>query len=181
MDKTAKQRMMESLIAFGKMFQLPTPSADYVEVLQATLHTYKWKLSTFFKVLNQLVKDDSYAEIARFGKYPMIHDYLRVKRQMDSSGFYSALGSYLSGNFWERDDVLALATPEQMNAITMAVGLSNLYARATGEKPTPVYKLVDTIAKYESESPDELIDTQHRISGPTSLQQITDELKKGLK
>ena len=179
--KTSKQYMLGYLEAFGKMFQLPSPSADYVEVIHTALQAYKWKLSDFYKVLNQLVKDDSYAEIARFGKYPMIHDYLRVKRQMDSSGFYSALGSYLSGNFWERDDVLALATPEQMNAITMAGGLSNLYARATGEKPTPVYKLVDTIAKYESESPDETIDTQHRISGPTSLQQITDELKKGLK
>lgn len=173
MEKTAKQKMMESLIAFGKLYQLPMPSADYLETLQTALRAYKWRLSDFNNVLNQLVKDDTYAEIARFGKYPTIHDFLRIKQRLDSKPFYDALSAYLSGAWWEKENVLALATPAQSNALLLAGGLQNLYGRATGDISTPVYKLIDVVAAKESEAPEELIDVGHRIGAPASLQQIT--------
>ena len=172
MEKTIKQKMMESLIAFGKMYQLPTPSAEYLETLQAVLDAYKWRLSEFNNVLNQLLKDNKYADFARFGKYPTIHDFLRIKQMFVSKKFYDALGSYLSGNWWEKDNVIALASPTQTNAIMQAGGLENLYRRATGDMPTPVYKLIDVVAENESEVPTELIDTEHRICSPTTLKQI---------
>lgn len=172
--KTVKQQMMEYLIAFGKMYQLPTPSADYLEKIQAALHAEKkkWRLQDFHRVLTILLKDDKYAVSAQFGKYPTINDYFRIKKQIDSAEFYEALSAYLSGCYWEKEHIAAIATPEQRNAITLAGGLENLYTRATGDMPTPIYKLVDIVAENELEAPAELIDTEHRISGPATLKQI---------
>lgn len=178
MEKTVKQKMLDSLEAFGKLFQLPPVPADYFETLRAALHNYGWRLSEFNEVLNILVKDEKYAEIARFGKYPLISDYLRIKQQLKSKPFYESLSAYLSGCWWEKDNVLGLASPTQKNAIMMAGGLSNLYQRATGDVPTPVYKLVDIITEYEAEAPTERIDTTHRIGGPTTMKQITENFKR---
>ena len=180
MEKTAKQYMMENLIIFGKLYQLPNPAPEYLEALQAALRSYGWTLGDFRHALSQLTKDDTYAETARFGKYPTIHDFLRIKRQTDSQPFYVALGAYLAGDWWAKDTVKRLATPEQSNAILLAGGLDNLYNRATGEKATPVYKLVELVAKNESEAPLEKIDTTNRIGGPAAMHQITD-LTKGNK
>ena len=44
--------------------------------------------------------------------------------------------------------------------------------------PTPVYKLVDIITEYEAEAPTERIDTTHRIGGPTTMKQITENFKR---
>jgi len=179
MEKTPRQYMTELLIKFGRMFQLPEPPAEYVDSIYNALHGQQWTLRDFSTVLNQLVTDTTYTEqSARFGKYPMISDYLRLKHRSESKPFYDALASYLSGNWWEKDNVLALASPEQSNAILQAGGLSNLYQRANSDKPTPVYKLVDVISENESETPTELIDTSHRIGAPTTLKQITEVLKK---
>ena len=60
----------------------------------------------------------------------------------------------------------------------MAGGLKNLYQRATGDVPTPVYKLVDIITEYEAEAPTERIDTTHRIGGPATMKQITENFKR---
>lgn len=179
--KTVKQFMMEQLIVFGKLYQLPNvPSPEYLEALQVALRSYGWKLGDFRKVLSQLTQDDSYAETARFGKYPTIHDFLRVKKAMDSTPFYTALAAYLSGDWWEKENVKKLATPEQNNALVLAGGLNILFQRATGEKSTPVYKLVELVAKNELEAPLEKIDTTNRIGGPAAMYQITD-LTKGNK
>lgn len=169
MEKTVKQRMMESLIAFGKMYQLPMPTADYLETLQAALHAYKWRLSEFNNVLNLLLKDDKYAEFARFGKYPTIHDYLRIKQRINSKPFYDSLSAYLSGDWWEKDNVLALASPAQATAIMQAGGLTTLYQRATSDRAIPVYKLVDIVAENESATPTEATDTGHRLGAPTTM------------
>lgn len=173
MTKTPKQYMTEYLISFGRMFQLPEPPAEYIDAIYNALHTYQWTLKQFATVLNQLIHDEKYAETARFGKYPTINDFIRIKKQTESRPFYEALSAYLSGAFWEKDNVIALATPTQQNAITLAGGLKNLYNRATGDVPTPIYKLVDIVANNESESPEELIDTQHRIGRPLTIQQIS--------
>lgn len=178
MEKTVKQRMMESLIAFGRLFQLPLPPEDYFETLRAALHNYGWRLSEFNEVLNILVKDEKYTEFARFGKYPLISDYLRIRQQLKSKPFYDALSAYLSGDWWAKDEVLVLATPEQMNAIRAAGGLSKLYERANGDMATPVYKLVDIVSENESEAPVELIETGHRIGGPASMKQIMSSIKR---
>lgn len=180
MDKTPKQIMMETFVMFGKIFQLPFPDPDYVEAMQVALRSYGWTIGDFKRVLNQLTRDDSYAETARFGKYPTAHDFLRIKKQIDSQPFYSALGAYLSGDWWAKDTIKQLATPEQANAIVLAGGLDNLYNRATGDKPTPVYKLVELVAKSEAESPVEKIDTAHRIAAPVAMNQISDLTKKEL-
>lgn len=172
MDKNIKQQMLESLIAFGKMYQLPTPSRDYFEVLRAVLHNYKWRLSEFNNALQMLLTDDRYADSARFGKYPTINDFLRVRQKLKSAAFYRALGEYLSGDGWKKDEVLSLATPEQKNALLTAGGLSNLYLRANGDVPTPIYKLVDIVVKNEMDAPTELIDTDHRIGTPMSFKQL---------
>ena len=172
MEKTVKQKMLDSLEAFGKLFQLPPVPADYFETLRAALHNYGWRLSEFNAVLNILVKDEKYAETARFGKYPMISDYLRIKQLQQSKPFYDALSAYLSGCFWEKDNVLALASPAQENAIMMAGGLSGLYRRTKGDIPTPVYKLINIIAENEANAPTERIDNQHRIGAPISMKQI---------
>lgn len=178
--KTAKQYMGEQLIIFANLFQLPNPTMEYIESLQIALRSYGWTIGDFKQVLNQLIRDDSYAETARFGKYPTIHDFLRIKKQFDSQPFYSALGAYLAGDWWAKDTIKQLATAEQANAIMLAGGLDNLYNRATGDKPTPVYKLVELVAKNESEAPLEKIDTTNRIGGPAAMHQITD-LTKGNK
>lgn len=178
MEKTVKQRMLESLIAFGRLFQLPPPQADYFETLRAALHNYSWRLSEFNEVLNILVKDEKYIEFARFGKYPLISDYLRIRQQLKSKPFYDSLSAYLSGCYWEKENILALASPAQKNAILQAGGLENLYQRATGDMPTPVYKLVDIVAENESEAPTELIDTDHRIGAPTTMKKIIDTTKR---
>lgn len=171
--KTARQYMTEYLISFGKMYQLNRPEPEYIETIQSALRSYGWKVSDLQKVLKQLLHDDSYAELARFGKYPTIHDFLRIKQRLDSKPFYDALSAYLSGAWWEKENVLALASPAQSNALLLAGGLQNLYGRATGDISTPVYKLIDVVAAKESETPEELIDVGHRIGAPVSLQQIT--------
>lgn len=173
--KTAKQHMLESLEAFGKLFQLPRPTADYLETIQIALRSHNWKLSQFNNALNMLTQDAEYAETARFGKYPTIYDYLRIDKQTKSAPFYNALSKYLSGDWWEKENVMKLATTEQANALLLSGGLNNLYERATGEIKTPVYKLVDIVTRNENESPEELIDTQHRIGQPTAMAQIMAE------
>lgn len=173
--KTAKQHMLESLEAFGKLFQLPRPTPEYIEAIQIALQANKWMLSDFNNALNKLTQDESYAELARFGKYPTIYDFLRVKKQNESSRFYQTLGAYLAGNWWEKETILQIATPAQINAITLAGGLENLYQRATGEKSTPVYKLLEFVTKNETETPTELIDTEHRIGAPQSMHQIINQ------
>lgn len=177
-QKSVKQYMMEDLIMFGKMYQLQYPDPDYVEVLQIALRNHGWTLGNFRNALNQLTYDDTYAETAKFGKYPTIHDFLRIKKQSDSQPFYSALSAYLSGDWREKDTIKQIATPEQHNAILLAGGLENLYARATGDKPTPICKLVALVAKNESEVPATRIDTTHRVGGPASMQQITQKVTK---
>ena len=174
--KTARQYMTEALVIFGKHFQLPTPEPEYIESIQEALRSRAWKLSDFMGVLNHLETDDKYAESARFGKYPMLYDYLRIKKRIDSKDFYDSLSAYLSGCWWEKETVLALATPEQSNALIAAGGLSNLYQRATGDMPTPVTKLVDIVADHEEESPSQTIDTSHRIGKTEPLKQIISKI-----
>lgn len=177
--KTPRQYMTELLIKFGRMFQLPEPPAEYVDAIYTALHGQNWTVKQFAIALNILVSDKNYTEqSARFGKYPMISDFLRTKQKNDSKEFYNSLSAYLSGDWWEKENVLALASPAQANAILQAGGLSNLFQRATGDMPTPVYKLVDMIAENESEAPTELIDTDHRIGAPTTLKQISEEKRQ---
>ena len=178
MQKTPRQYMTEFLIKFGRMFQLPEPSAEYIDAIYTAIHGQNWTIKQFTVVLNILTTDEKYTEqSARFGKYPMISDYLRIKKHSDSKPFYDALSAYLSGCFWEKENIIEYASPAQANAIMQAGGLENLYQRATGDIPTPVYKLVDMIAENESETPTELIDTGHRIGKPQSMKQITDSFK----
>lgn len=173
MQKTPRQYMTELLIKFGRMFQLPEPPAEYVDAIYTAIHGQEWTIKQFAVVLNTLVTDEKYTEqSARFGKYPMISDYLRIKHRSDAKDFYDSLSAYLSGCFWEKENVLKYASPAQKNAIMQAGGLENLYQRATGDMPTPVYKLIDIISQNESETPTELIDTGHRIGAPTTLKQI---------
>lgn len=178
MNTKATEMIINLFTKFGVLYQLPAPDPEYVIAVQEYLSAHKWKLSELNGALNALLKDEKYAETARFGKYPAISDFFRVKQQIDSKPFYDALSSYLSGNWWEKDDILALATPEQMNAIETSGGLSKLYERANGEMATPVYKLVDIVAQNESEAPTETIDNSHRIGAPQTLKQITDSFKK---
>lgn len=165
---------------FGTLYQLPTPDPEYVVGIQEYLSTQRWKLSDLSNALNTLIKDEKYAESAKFGKYPTINDFLRVKQRSKSKEFYDALSAYLSGCYWEKETIAALASPAQKNAILQAGGLENLYQRATGDIPTPVYKLVDIVAENESEAPVELIDTTHRISAPTDLKKFLEKNKKHL-
>lgn len=178
MEKTIKQIMIEELIFFSKLCQLPLPEPDYLKALMSGLNSYGWKLIDFKKTLRQLAVDDVYSETARFGKYPTLYDFLRVKKQIDSQPFYRALSAYLAGDWWEKDTIRALATPQQENAIFLSGGLENLYARASGDKPTPVYKLVEIVAKNEADSPIELMDTSHRIGGGRTIKQIMDATVK---
>ena len=176
MQKTSRQYMTELLIKFGYAFQLPEPPAEYVDAIHTALH--EWTIKQFTTVLNRLASDEKYAESARFGKYPMLFDFLRIKQQIKSKPFYDTLTAYLSGEWWLKEDVIASATPEQMNAITIAGGLSKLYERANAEMATPVYKLVDIVAQNESDAPSDLIDTGHRIGAPQTLKQIINAQKK---
>lgn len=173
MNTKLTETIINMFTKFGVLYQLPTPDPEYVVGIQEYLSTQGWRLSELSNILNALVKDEKYAESAKFGKYPTINDFLRIKAQKDSQPFYEALTAYLSGCWWEKDNVLGLASPAQENAIMMAGGLSNLYQRATGDVPTPVYKLVDIITEYEAEVPTERIDTTHRIGGPATMKQIT--------
>lgn len=178
MNTKLTETIIEMFTKFGVLCQLPAPDPEYMIAIQEYLSAQRWRLSELNNVLNQLLKDEKYAEFARFGKYPIVHDFLRIKQKMDSKPFYDALSTYLSGAWWEKDRVLSLASPAQANAIMQAGGLSNLYQRATADMPTPVYKLVDIVAQNESEAPTELIDTEHRIEKPQTLKQITQEFKE---
>lgn len=175
MNTKITETVINLFTKFGILSQLPTPDPEYVVSIQEYLSAQKWRLTDLSNVLNFLLKDEKYAESAKFGKYPTIHDFLRIKQRVDSKEFYDALSSYLSGNWWGKDAVLALATPAQYNAITMAGGLSNLYQRATSDTPTPVYKLVDIVAENESETPIEFIDVSHRIGNPMMLKQLANK------
>ena len=177
--KTAKQYMMEELLQFGIVFQLPRVELAYLEAIQAELRARNWMLSDFKRALALLKTDATYADTARFGKYPTIHDFLRIKKQFDSQPFYTALGAYLAGDWWKKDTIKQLATAEQANAIMLAGGLDNLYNRATGDNPTPVYKLVELVAKNEAETPAGRIDTTNRIGSPVDIAQISDMTKEG--
>lgn len=179
MAKTAKQYMIEYLIMFGRKCQLPEPTAEYIDAIFTAFHQDypKWSLKMFFLVLEQLTKDEKYAESARYGKYPMFFDFYRVRKQLGSKPFYDALSAYLSGDWWEKDNILALATPEQLNAIMLSGGLQRLFERANSEMATPVYKLIDIVAENEADSPVERIDTEHRIGAPQSMKQIMSDLK----
>lgn len=174
---TPKQKIMKYMLDFGKLYQLPHPPVDYIETLYAILHENKWRFSELEAVLRNLLHDDKYAEVARFGKYPTYYDLNRVKKQIKSKDFYDALTSYLSGCFWEKENILKYASPAQKNAIMQAGGLENLYQRATGDMATPVYKLIDIISQNESDTPLETIDTNHRIGVPQTLKQITKNLQ----
>lgn len=170
MTKTPRQYLTEFLIKFGRMFQLPEPPAEYVDAIYNALHDYGWTIKQFVLVLNTLVKDTKYTEqSARFGKYPMISDYLRIKQRIDSKPFYDSLSAYLSGDWWEKDNVLALASPAQATAIMQAGGLTTLYQRATSDRAIPVYKLVDIVAENESATPTEATDTGHRLGASTTM------------
>lgn len=178
MNTKATKCVIDLFTKFGVLCQLSAPDPEYVIAIQEYLSIHHWKLSELNKVLNTLLKDEKYIETARFGKYPTINDLFRIKQQIDSKPFYDALSSYLSGNWWEKENILALATPEQMNAIATSGGLSKLYERANGEMATPVYKLVDIVAQNESESPTEIIDTTARIGAPVEFNQIENLSKK---
>ena len=169
MEKTTKQKMMESLVLFGRLYQLEKPTQEYFEALRSVLHSRKWRLSEFNKVLNILLKDDKYAELARFGKYPTINDFFRIKQKIDNKPFTDALSLYLSGCYWEKENVLTLATPAQLNAIEASGGLSAMYSRANGNYAIPVEKIVDSILVNESVGLTKNIDTNHRIGGPNLL------------
>lgn len=172
MNTKFTETIINMFTKFGVLYQLPTPDPEYVVSIQEYLSAERWRLTELANVLNALLKDEKYAETAKFGKYPTINDFLRIKKRSDSKEFYDSLSAYLSGCYWEKENVLALASPAQANAILQAGGLENLYQRATGDMPTPVYKLVDIVAENESEAPTELIDTGHRIGAPTTLKQI---------
>lgn len=170
--KTAKQHMMEELLQFGIVFQLPRVELAYLEAIQAELRARRWMLSDFKKALVFLKSDPAYADAARFGKWPTINDFLRARKEIGSKAFYVALSNYLAGDYWEKETIARIATPEQKNALTLAGGLQNLYARATGDTPTPIYKLIDLVAQNESEAPAQVIDTTRQISAPSSIGQI---------
>lgn len=178
MNKTARQYMTELLIKFGYAFQLPEPQAEYIDTIYNALHENKWTIKEFANVLNILVSDTEYSKSARFGKYPILYDFLRIKKQIKSKDFYDTLSSYLSGEWWKKDEILAIATEAQMNAITTSGGLSKLYERANGEMSTPVYKLMDIVSRNESDSPTEIIGTDNRIGAPKTLKQITQNIQE---
>lgn len=173
MSKTPRQYITEFLIKFGRMFQLPEPPAEYIDAIYTAIHGQNWTIKDFLNVLNKLVHDERYTEqSARFGKYPMISDYFRIKRQIDSQPFYESLTMYLSGCWWEKENCSALASPGQKQAIIQAGGLENLYQRATGDMATPVYKLVDIISTNESDMTQESINTNQCIDAPAEMKQI---------
>lgn len=172
MNKTAKQHMTEMLITFGRLYQLPNPSPEYVEAIQAELRARHWTLRDFYNALSFLKTDSLYADSARFGRYPTINDFLRSKKELNSKAFYVALSNYLAGDYWEKETIALIATPEQKNAITLSGGLERLYERATCDIPTPIYKLIDIVAQNESESPEQIIDTSRQLSGPAPLKQL---------
>lgn len=172
MNTKFTETIIDMFTKFGVLCQLPAPDPEYVIAVQEYLSAHNWRLSELNSVLNALLKDEKYAETIRFNKYPTIPDFFRIKKKTDSKPFYDALSAYLSGCFWEKENVYALASPAQANAIMQAGGLENLYQRATGDMPTPVYKLVDMIAEAESDAPTDLIDTKHRIGAPTTLKKI---------
>ena len=180
MNTKLTETIINMFTQFGVAYQLPAPDPEYVIAIQGYLSTQKWRLSELSSILNILLKDKQYAETAKFGKYPTVYDFFRIRNQAKSKPFYDALSVYLSGNWWAKDEVLALATPEQMNAIITAGGLSRLYERANCEIATPVYKLLDIVAQNESETSSEPIDTEHRIGAPQTLKQITNLTKKNL-
>lgn len=178
MNTKFTETIINMFTKFGVLYQLPTPDPEYVIGIQEYLSNQQWRLSELSSVLNALLKDEKYAESAKFGKYPTIPDFLRIKKRSDSKPFYDALSAYLSGAWWEKENILKYASPAQANAIMQAGGLEHLYQRATSDMPTPVYKLVDMIAENESNAPIELIDTDHRISAPTEIKQIVNNLTK---
>lgn len=175
MNTKLTETIINMFAKFGVLYQLPTPDPEYVLAIQQYLSTNKWRLCDLSNALNTLTKDEKYAESAKFGRYPTINDFLRVKQRSKSKEFYDALSAYLSGCYWEKETIIALASPAQKNAILQAGGLENLYQRATGDMPTPVYKLVDIVAENESEAPVELIDTAHRIGAPTDLKKFLEK------
>ena len=84
MNTKATEMIINLFTKFGVLYQLPAPDPEYVIAVQEYLSAHKWKLSELNGALNALLKDEKYAETARFGKYPAISDFFRVKQQIDS-------------------------------------------------------------------------------------------------
>lgn len=148
----AKNYLTQLLYVFGKLFQLPKPDVEYIEALYVALHNYGWTTTDLKRVINQLTRDEKYIDVARFGKYPTISDFVRVKHELDSKPFYNALRAYLSGDWWMKEDVLELATDEQRIAIGYNGGLEKMWEKATdSSKAIPVYKIIESVQKSEPE------------------------------
>jgi hypothetical protein len=147
----AKNYLTQLLFVFGKLFQLSKPEAEYIEALYMALHNYGWTTADLKRVINELTRDEKYVEISRFGKYPTIADFVRVKHELDSKPFYDALRAYLSGDWWMKEEIWELATDEQKIAIEYNGGLTKLWERATDStsKQIPVYKLIESVQKSE--------------------------------
>lgn len=178
--KTAIQYMQEILNKFRILMQLPPLEPEYIVCIQMELRARKWRLSDFKKAVDSLMQDEKYAAEARFGKYPTIQDFLRVRSTTASKAFYAALARYLQGDWWEKETVLNLATGPQLNALTLAGGLGNLYDRAHADYATPINKLLDLVAENEGEAPVEIIDEKRQLAAPITAGDAIQDLLKGM-
>lgn len=75
--KTLPQ-ITQMFVKFGKLFQLPEPSAEYVQAIQEELSDNTWTIERLVDALDWLKGDTEYNISARYNKYPTICDIYRA-------------------------------------------------------------------------------------------------------
>ena len=78
MNTKAVPQMTQAFIKFGKLFQLPEPTAEYVQAIQQELSDKKWTIGRLQDALEWLKYDTGYNEASRYNKYPTICDLYRA-------------------------------------------------------------------------------------------------------
>lgn len=81
MNTKALPQVTQAFVKFGKLFQLPEPSAEYVQAIQVELSKDKWTIKRLGNALNWLKGDVEYNITARYNKYPTICDIYRADHE----------------------------------------------------------------------------------------------------
>ena len=74
MNIKATKKLIQMFEEFGALFQLPAPSAEYIEAIQKELSIKGWTLNRIQEALEELKFSQDYNQAARFNKYPSICD-----------------------------------------------------------------------------------------------------------
>jgi len=83
MNIKATAQITQLFTKFGKLFQLPEPSAEYITAIQEELSGNKWTIKRIQVALEWLKYDNGYNDASRYNKYPTICDIYRADAEVN--------------------------------------------------------------------------------------------------